>query len=61
MIIRLKDDTVFLLNAVEITLNKKPTKFLMEKRKYKELVSEYKKRRTLIKKVIWRSITVLKK
>ena len=58
---KLKGDSVFLLNGVEINLHDKPMGKDMEKYKYEQAVSECKKWRSLIKTVIGRNITVLSK
>ena len=57
---KLKDDSAFLLNDVEITFYDKTIKNI-EKQKYEQAFSECKKRRSLIKTVVEGEITVLSK
>ena len=56
---QLKDDSVFLLNELEIALNDKPIEKYIQKHKYEQSVSDCKKCRSLIKTVVGRNITVI--
>ena len=54
---QLKDDCVFLLNDVEITLHYKPMETYREKHRYEQVVNECKKWYGLIKTVVGRNTT----
>ena len=60
-ILQLKDDCVFLLNNVKITLHYKPIEKYREKHRYEQAVNECKKWHGLIKTVVGRNTTVLSK
>ena len=57
----MKDDYVFLINDVEITLHDKPIEEYMDKHKYKQAVSECKKWHSFIKNIVGRKFTLLSK
>ena len=56
---QLRDDSMFLLNDMEIALHDKHIEKYMEKRKYEQAVSECKKWRSFIKTVVGRNINVI--